>query len=76
MACASYGQRARVLPKPSKAVVRSIEMQRAEHGMANCSGADAHSGRHLASGIAGAKIGRCLLCPQTYATEAPVNLDA
>jgi hypothetical protein len=47
---------ARVIPKPSKAVVRSIEMRRAEHGMADCSGSAGHLARHPASDIAGAKI--------------------
>jgi hypothetical protein len=54
---------ARVIPKPSKAVVRSIEMLRAEHGRADCSGSAAHLGRHPASDTAGAKNGRSLLCP-------------
>ena len=56
------GQRARVIPKLSKGVVRSIEMRRVEDGMANCSRADARLDRPLASGIADARIERCLLC--------------
>ena len=56
------GQRARVIPKPSKAVIRSIEMPRAEYVRVDCSGSAGHSGRHLASDTARAKIERCLLC--------------
>src|SRR5207237_10309564 len=56
------GQCARVIPKPSKAVIRSIEMPRAEYVWVDCSGSAGHSGRHLASDTARAKIERCLLC--------------